>query len=175
MHVKKITIDPLTNLIAAFTKYNELFVFQPSPTLSIFHQKKLPEIHDAIWVPRETPKAQSISVNWQAMSQLLILTSQQEICVLSNEDFDDDCIEIPYMDEINPFTASTPFAAMIANKKTSEKSRDLTLKKILANSSGHVKEVSLNFLYNFNELSENFKIPKPQNISLELFFIDFFS
>lgn len=145
MHVKKITLDPMTNLVAAFTKYNELFVFQPSPTLNVFYQKNIPDIYDAIWVPRETPKTQSISVNWQAKSQLFILTSNQEICVLSNQDFDDDVIEVPCMDEINQFTSSTPFAAIMAKKKTSEKSRDLSIRRILTNSSGHVKEVRLFF------------------------------
>jgi NET1-associated nuclear protein 1 (U3 small nucleolar RNA-associated protein 17) len=145
MHTKFITIDPLTNLIAVFTKYNELYVIQPSPAMTIFHRKNLPDIHGAIWVPHDKPRPQAVAVNWQAISKLLFLTEYQEICALSAnaQEEDDDVIEIPYFEEINQFTASTPFAAMISKKSKSESSRSGGIKTIMANSTGHIKEVSI--------------------------------
>lgn len=145
MHTKFITIDPLTNLIAVFTKYNELFVIHPSPTMTVFQQKNLPDIYDAIWVPRDNPRTQTVAVNWQAISQLLFLTQRQEICVLSMQSFEDDeIIEIPYMDEINPFTSYTPLASMVS-KAANEKSEYASVRKIMTNASGHIKEVCIRY------------------------------
>lgn len=145
MHTKSIAIDPLTNLIAIFTKYNELFVIHPSPTMTVFQQKNLPDIYDAIWIPRDNPRTQTVALNWQAMSQLLFLTQRQEICALSLQAFDDDdIIEIPYMDETNPFTSYTPFAAMVS-KTANEKSEYVTVRKIMTNASGHIKEVCFRY------------------------------
>lgn len=147
IHVKNIIIDPLTNLIAAFTKYNQLFIIQPSPAMTIFSQKNLPDIYDMIWVPRDNPRNQSLSVNWQATSQLFFLTQRQEICGISyKSDFDDDVIEVPCIDDLNVFMSHTPFAAMIS--KHSEKPLEYSsVRKVMKNSSGYIKEVNFSIIF----------------------------
>ena len=146
VHAKLITLDPITNLVAVFTKHNELFIFHPSPVLTIHHQKKMPNVYGAIWVARETPRKQSINVNWQAASQLLFLTEHQEVCALQTPG-DDDFANIAAFMEItsNVTTINTPFAAMIAQKVTDETTKDSNgmTKRITVSGSGTVKDVSL--------------------------------
>lgn len=144
LHTKFITLDPLTNLIAVFTKYNELFVFHPNPALTIHHQKNLPDICGAVWSPRDNPRAQSVNVNWQAMSQLLFLNKNQEICCLKFPGEEDYGNAAPYMNLTNGFTTNTPFAAMIAQKITDETTKDSSgmTKRIAVSGSGAVKDVS---------------------------------
>lgn len=144
LHMKFIALDPLTNLVAVFTKFNDLFVFHPSPALTIHHQKSIPDIYGAIWVPRETPIAQSVNVNWQATSQLLFLNQQQEICTFKLPGDEDYGNAAPFMDLSNGFTSNTPFAAMIAQKITDETTKDSRgmTKRIAVSGSGAVKDVS---------------------------------
>lgn len=144
LHTKVITLDPLTNLVAVFTKYNELFVFHPSPALTIHHQKYIPDIYGAIWVPREVPKAQSVTVNWQATSQLLFLNKHQEICSFTSPGDDDFSNNVPVMEFTNGFTSNTPFAAMIAQKTIDETTKDSSgiTKRIAVSGTGAVKDVS---------------------------------
>lgn len=144
LHTKLITLDPLTNLVAVFTKYNDLFIFHPSPAMTIHHQKNMPGIYGAIWSPRDSPKAQTVNVNWQATSQLLFLTRSQEICCLKlpgEEDYGD---AAPFMEVSNGFTTNTPFAALIAQKITDETTKDSNgiSKRITVSGSGAVKDVS---------------------------------
>ncbi|KAG5675282.1 hypothetical protein PVAND_005196 [Polypedilum vanderplanki] len=140
----KLAHDPLTNLIAIFTKHNELFIIHPLPAITIFHQKNLPNILALIWVPREIPKMQSLSVNWQATSQLLFLNENQEICTLSSPTDEDETIDLtPYMNETNEVTASTtPFAALISKRQNYKDSNQITVRHMLSNDSGSIKEVS---------------------------------
>lgn len=144
LHTKFISLDPLTNLVAVFTKYNELFVFHPSPALTIHHQKNIPDIYDAVWLPREVPKAQSVNVNWQATSQLLFLNKHQEICSFISPGDDDYSNNVPVMEFTNGFTSNTPFAAMIAQKINDETVKDASgmTKRIAVSGTGAVKDVS---------------------------------
>lgn len=149
IHSKIMTIDPLTNLIAVFNKYNELYIFHPSPAITIFHQKNLPDIFNLIWIPRETPKVQSLSVNWQAASQLLFLNHDQEICTLISPN-DEDTIDLtPFMFESNEVTFNTPFAAIMSKRDTSARSNETSIKFITSNNSGNVKEVSVQLFFNY--------------------------
>lgn len=144
VHTKFITLDPLTNLVAAFTKYNELFVFHPSPALTIHHQKNIPDVYGAIWVPLENPKSQTVNVNWQATSQLMFLNNKQEICSFKMPGDEDYGNAAPFMDMTNGYTTNTPFAAMIAQKITDETTKDASgvTKRIAVSGTGAVKDVS---------------------------------
>lgn len=144
LHTKFITLDPLTNLVAVFTTRNELFVFHPSPALTIHHQKKIPDVYGAIWVLRENPRHQSINVNWQATSQLLFLNDRQEICRLQVPGDEETSSTSPFMEIKNAFAVNTPFSAMIAQKTTDEVSMNSgeMMKGLLYGSSGAVSEVS---------------------------------
>lgn len=154
LHTKFITLDPLTNLVAVFTKYNELFIVHPSPALTIHQQKNVPDIYGAIWVPQENPKEQYVDVNWQATSQLLFLNQQQEICCFKMPGEEDYASTAPFMEFSNGFTTRTPFAAMIAQKITDETARDSNgeTRRIMISRSGAVKDVSFynnNFILTF--------------------------
>ena len=152
LHTKFITLDPLTNLVAVFTKYNELFIFHPSPPArTIHHQKNMPNIYGAIWVPRENPTKQFIDVNWQATSQLLFLNHKQEVCCLKMPGDEDDGNIAPFMEISNSFTTNTPFAAMIAQRITDETMKDSNgvTRRIAVSGSGAVKDVSFMITYLF--------------------------
>jgi NET1-associated nuclear protein 1 (U3 small nucleolar RNA-associated protein 17) len=142
MQTQYITLDPLTNLIAVFTKSDELFVFQPSPAMVLYHKVDMPKIYGTIWIPQEYPKNQSLGVNWQAASRLIFITHDQEVCGLQSSS-DDDLIEVtPVMTEVNKFSTQTPFASMMSKKSTNDKVQNAIIKRIAASNSGTVKEVS---------------------------------
>ncbi|KAH8377198.1 hypothetical protein KR093_004054 [Drosophila rubida] len=83
LSVRQLAFDPLTNLIAAVTRSNELHVFQPNVPLPIYQRSNLPELHGLVWLPRRQPKQSSINVDWQAQSTLHMLTHDKEIVYLA--------------------------------------------------------------------------------------------
>lgn len=148
IHCKHIVLDPLTNLVAIFTKFDELFIIHPSPPMTIFHQKNMPKIYSAIWVEQENPRRQSLNVNWQATSQLLFLTEDQEICCLSSPN-EEEIIDLsPFMTDINLYSTTTPLAALLTRKDTRKDAQDISIQQIIMNSSGVVKEVSFKDIFN---------------------------
>lgn len=48
--------------------------------MPVYFKKGMPNIEGAIWVPRRYPQSQSLSVNWQALSNLYFLTEKQ-VCL----------------------------------------------------------------------------------------------
>ncbi|XP_011200508.2 WD repeat-containing protein 75 [Bactrocera dorsalis] len=101
LSVEHLAFDPISNLCAAFTKYNELYVFQPNVPLPIYQRRNLPPLYGAVWIPRRHPKNRSINVDWQAQSTLYFLTEEQEIRYLGVPDSVDD-------DAPPPITFSNP-------------------------------------------------------------------
>ncbi|XP_062121762.1 WD repeat-containing protein 75 [Drosophila sulfurigaster albostrigata] len=83
LSVRQLAFDPLTNLIAAVTRNNELHVFQPNVPLPIYQRSNLPLLHGLVWLPRRQPKQSSINVDWQAQSTLHMLTNEKEIVYLA--------------------------------------------------------------------------------------------
>ncbi|CRL01560.1 CLUMA_CG014403, isoform A [Clunio marinus] len=143
LHTKFITIDPLTNLVAVFTEYDELFVIHPSPAFTIHHQKNIPEALNAIWVPRENPLDQSLTVNWQAKSQLLFLNKHQEVCTFKLPSDDDYVSSAAFYNNNKTSTTNTPFAAMIAQRTIDETMKDEKgiTKRFSISGSGKVKDI----------------------------------
>ncbi|XP_067622808.1 uncharacterized protein l(2)05287 [Eurosta solidaginis] len=90
LSVQHLAFDPISNLVAAFTKYNELYVFHPNVPLSIYERRNLPRLHGAAWLPRRHPKNRSINSDWQAQSTLYFLTEEQKIYYLGVPDSVDD-------------------------------------------------------------------------------------
>ncbi|XP_017479964.1 PREDICTED: WD repeat-containing protein 75 [Rhagoletis zephyria] len=90
LSVEHLAFDPISNLVAVFTKYNELYVFQPNVPLSIYRRRDMPPLLGAAWLPRRHPKNRSLNVDWQAVSTLYFLTDQQEIYYLGVPDSADD-------------------------------------------------------------------------------------
>nr|XP_014093620.2 WD repeat-containing protein 75 isoform X2 [Bactrocera oleae] len=101
LSVEHLAFDPISNLCAAFTKYNELYIFQPNVPLSIYQRRNLPRLYGAAWLPRRHPKNRSVVVDWQALSTLYFLTEEQEINYLGVPDSVDD-------DAPPPITFSNP-------------------------------------------------------------------
>ncbi|ALC40359.1 CG12050 [Drosophila busckii] len=83
LSVRQLAFDPLTNLIAAVTRNDELHVFQPNVPLPVYQRRQLPKLFGLVWLPRRQPKQSSINVDWQAQSTLHMLTEDKEIVYLA--------------------------------------------------------------------------------------------
>ncbi|SPP82137.1 WD repeat-containing protein 75 [Drosophila guanche] len=83
LSVRQLAFDPLTNLMAVITRNDELHVFQPNVPLPLYQRRNLPKTHGLAWLPRRQPKQNSINLDWQAQSTLLMLTHTQEIAYLA--------------------------------------------------------------------------------------------
>lgn len=75
--VDKITVDLYTSLVAAFTTSNDLYVFLPNTPIPLYQRSNLPKILGATWIPRRYPKPHSLTVDWQATTELYLLSEKQ--------------------------------------------------------------------------------------------------
>lgn len=82
----QIAIDPKTNLVSVFTTKQELYVFSPSDTLTLYYRQNMPNILGAVWLARKQPTSQAFLVNWQSRSTLYFLTEEREIMYLAADD-----------------------------------------------------------------------------------------
>lgn len=77
--VDRIVVDLYTSLVSVFTKANELYVFLPNTPLPLYQHSNLPKILGAAWIPRRHPKPHSLTVDWQAITELYLL-SEEQVC-----------------------------------------------------------------------------------------------
>lgn len=77
IHVDKIAIDPYTSLVAVTTRYNDLFVFLPNTPIPLYQQKSLPNVAGLAWIPRQYPRTHSLTIDWQAATELYFLSENQ--------------------------------------------------------------------------------------------------
>lgn len=75
--VDKISIDSYTNLVAIITTNQDLYVFLPNTPIPLYQHKKLPKIEGLAWIPRHYPRTHSLTIDWQAITELYFLTENQ--------------------------------------------------------------------------------------------------
>ncbi|EDW03615.1 WD repeat-containing protein 75 [Drosophila grimshawi] len=126
LSVRQLAFDPLTNLIAAITRNDELHVFQPNVPLPVYQRCNLPKLHGLVWLPRRQPKQSSINVDWQAQSTLHMLTHDKEIVYLAqpgHSTMDDALAPIsfaqpPVAEQLLQYAT---FGSFVAKQKSGEK------------------------------------------------------
>ncbi|XP_059616910.1 WD repeat-containing protein 75 [Phlebotomus argentipes] len=112
-----VSVDRVSGLLAVFTRYNNLYVFLPNTPLPLYHRRDLPNIYDAVWIPRRDPRSTSLNIDWQANSQLFFLTEQQQLLqMVAQNDEDDLSPMVTFLSEANTVHNYTPFGAMIAKQ-----------------------------------------------------------
>lgn len=79
IEVDKLTVDLYTSLVAIVTKSHDLYVFLPNTPITLYQHKQLPKIDGLAWIPRKYPKSHSLTVDWQAHTQLYFLSSEKQV------------------------------------------------------------------------------------------------
>lgn len=80
--VDKICIDLYTSLVAVTTKNDGLYVFLPNTPIPLYQHKDLPKIKGIAWIPRHFPKPHSLTIDWQASTELYFLSERQVFTVI---------------------------------------------------------------------------------------------
>lgn len=78
--VDKIAVDMYTSLVATITQKRDLYVFLPGTPLPLYQRRIEPRIHGITWIPRRFPKARSLTIDWQASTELYFLSEKQVCC-----------------------------------------------------------------------------------------------
>lgn len=77
--VEKLTVDLYTSLVAIVSKNHDLYVFLPNTPISLYQHKQLPKIDGLAWIPRRYPKSHSLTIDWQARTELYFLSRDKQV------------------------------------------------------------------------------------------------
>ncbi|XP_031624324.1 WD repeat-containing protein 75 [Contarinia nasturtii] len=118
--VEKLNVDLYTSLVAIVAKNHDLFVFLPNTPITLYQHKQLPKIDGLAWIPRQHPRNRSLTVDWQAHTELYFLSSdkQELLRLVSTNDEDSYNSNAFYLSDNVQTLPNTPFAAMIAKQQT---------------------------------------------------------
>lgn len=123
--IDHIALDPFSNLIAVFTKDNEVYVFLPNIPMPLYHRTGMPKVYGAVWIPRRYPRSQSFNLDWQATSQLYFLNDKQELLHLVSDT--DEELYGPAVSLSEPSIGpATPFGALLAKHSGSNSLQPFT-------------------------------------------------
>lgn len=75
--VSKIVVDIYTSLVAVVTKDQDLYVFMPNTPIPLYQHKGLQKIEGMAWIPRTYPRPHSLTIDWQASTELYFLSEKQ--------------------------------------------------------------------------------------------------
>ncbi|KAK2582531.1 hypothetical protein KPH14_004825 [Odynerus spinipes] len=127
LNVVKLTADPKSIYMAAFTADNTLYVFNPQSSAPIYVKKSIVEsgsnVLGAVFVPRLQDKINSSYKLWQKKSQLYFIDSNQELLTLESESEVEDALEIFNRSQN---TSVSPFTNFVASKTVSSKEENVT-------------------------------------------------
>lgn len=79
IEVDKLTVDLYTSLVAVVSKAHHLYVFLPNTPITLYQHEKLPKIDGMAWIPRKYPKSHSLTIDWQAHTELYFLSSDKQV------------------------------------------------------------------------------------------------
>lgn len=75
--VAKIVVDIYTSLVAVVNKDQDLYVFMPNTPVPLYQHKGLPKVEGMAWIPRTYPRPHSLTIDWQASTELYFLSEKQ--------------------------------------------------------------------------------------------------
>lgn len=81
VEVEKLTVDLYTSLVAIVSKNHDLYVFLPNTPITLYQHKQLPKIDGLAWIPRHYPRSHSLTIDWQAHTELYFLSSEKQVCI----------------------------------------------------------------------------------------------
>lgn len=79
VEVEKIAVDLYTSLVAIVSNIHDLYVFLPNTPITLYQHKHLPKIDGLAWIPRQYPRNRSLTVDWQAQTELYFLSSEKQV------------------------------------------------------------------------------------------------
>nr|CAD7431799.1 unnamed protein product [Timema monikensis] len=131
IRINILVADALSNLMAAFTEENDLFVFTPMSGRPVYSHRKLrPDrfsITAAIFFPRDNKQNIFLS-SWQQHSQLYFLDIHQELLTLEPKETIEEANQNLEALDLLPSALSTvtPFRALLAEQSTSGVQHEVT-------------------------------------------------
>lgn len=83
IEVEKLNVDLYTSLVAIVSKNHDLYVFLPNTPITLYQHKHLPKIDGLAWIPRQFPRSHSLTIDWQAHTELYFLSSEKQVHINS--------------------------------------------------------------------------------------------
>lgn len=95
IEVEKLSVDLYTSLVAIVSKNHDLYVFLPNTPITLYQHKQLPKIDGLAWIPRQYPRSHSLTIDWQAHTELYFLSSEKQVLnALQSRRFHRNCIQL---------------------------------------------------------------------------------